>query len=108
MFGDFSAHGDTGHGMEGDGHSGGGENGTDTDRRVNDALTDLSAYALTLEGEYHRLERRLVELAGRESSADERRAILRERDEISEELDAFRRAVMALRDQILRRPPPRD
>jgi hypothetical protein len=78
------------------------------DRRVNDALTDLSAYALTLEAEHHRLEDRLLELAGNESSTAERRAVLRERDEISEELNAFRRAVTALRDQLLRRPTVHD
>jgi hypothetical protein len=77
---------------------------TEPEQRVNDALTDLSAYALSLEAEHRRLEQRLLELAGNESSAAERRAVLRERDEISEELNAFRRAVMALRDQVLPGP----
>jgi len=87
-------------------HSQGGpELGVDgPDQRVNDALTDLSAYALTLEAEHHRLGDRLLELAGNESSAAERRAVLSERNEISEELNAFRLAVTALRDQVLWRP----
>ena len=78
---------------------------TGLDERVNDALNDLGAYALTLEAEHQRLAQRLLELAENESSAAERRAVARERKEIGEELTAFRQAVTALRDQVLRRPP---
>jgi hypothetical protein len=64
--------------------------------RANEALTDLSAYALTLDVECHRLEDRMLELAQRESSAAERRALVRERAEMAEELNAFRRVISAL------------
>jgi hypothetical protein len=69
-------------------------------QRVNDALTDLSAYALTLDSERLRLDSRLRELAGIESSVEERHPLLRERDEISEELAALRAAIGALREHI--------
>ena len=68
--------------------------------RVNDALTDLSAYALTLDSERLRLDNRLRELAVIESSVEERHPLLRERDEISEELAALRAAIGALREHI--------
>lgn len=64
--------------------------------RANEALTDLSAYALTLDVECHRLEDRMLELAQRDSSAAERRALVRERAEMAEELNAFRRVISAL------------
>lgn len=68
----------------------------DADERVNDALTDLSAYALKLDSECHRLGERVLELATRESSSAERRAVVRERAERAEELSAFRRFIKAL------------
>ena len=64
--------------------------------RANEALTDLSAYALTLDVECHRLEDRMLELAQQDSSAAERRALVRERAEMAEELNAFRRVISAL------------
>jgi hypothetical protein len=70
------------------------------DQSVHDALTDLSMYALTLDAERHRLNDRLVELVAIESSLAQRRAVLRERDEIAEELTALRRAITALREQL--------
>jgi len=66
------------------------------DKRVNDALTDLSAYALTLDNERHRLEARVLELAEEESSLSERRALVRERAEVGEELSALRRMITTL------------
>jgi hypothetical protein len=77
------------------------------DRRVHDAITDLSAYALTLDVERHRLDSRLRELLERDSSAAERRAVVRERDEIAEELNALRRAIDAFRDEFAPRPSTR-
>ena len=68
----------------------------DRDHRVNEALTDLSAYALTLDVECHRLDDRMLELAKQDSSAAERRALVRERAEMAEELNAFRRIIAAL------------
>jgi hypothetical protein len=69
------------------------------DDRANDALTNLMAYALTLDVEYHRLDDRLAELAKSDSRAEEVHAILRERDEVGAQREAFRRSVAALREQ---------
>jgi hypothetical protein len=66
------------------------------DKRVDDAITDLSAYALSLDAERDRLDGRVMELAAQESSTAERRAVVRERAEIDEELSAFRRIIRAL------------
>lgn len=68
----------------------------DRAHRVNEALTDLSAYALTLDIECHRLDDRMLELAQHDSSTADRCALLRERAEIAEELSAFRRIIRAL------------
>jgi hypothetical protein len=78
--------------------------GGDVGWSADDALTNLSAYALTLDGECHRLGDRLLELAKTESEAAERRAVLREHEEIEAELRAFRRAVTALREQVAHGP----
>jgi hypothetical protein len=88
---------------------------TDCNQRANDALTDLSAYALTLDSERLRLDHRIRELARTDSSAEERYALLCEHDEILDELAALRAAIGALREQIPQRatwdraphkPPP--
>jgi hypothetical protein len=70
------------------------------DERVNNALTDLSAYALTLDSERLRLDTRMRALARSDSSVEERFALLREHDEILDELAALRSAINALREQI--------
>lgn len=67
--------------------------------RANHALTNLLAYALTLDVEYHRLDDQLLELAKSDSEADELRAVVRERDEVGAQREAFRRSVDALREQ---------
>jgi hypothetical protein len=72
-------------------------------QRVNDALNDLVAYALNLDSEYHRFDRRLHELAESKSASDEVLEVLRERSELAEELKAYRGAVTAFRDRVLRR-----
>jgi hypothetical protein len=69
------------------------------DKRVNDALTDLNAYALTLDVECHRLDDRVLELAQQDSSASERRDVVRKRDEIADELSAFREVIRELKQQ---------
>jgi hypothetical protein len=69
-----------------------------------DALTNLSAYALTLDAEYRRLDDRLFELASSDPEVEAVRAVLRERKEIDAERDAFRRAVTALREQVTQGP----
>lgn len=73
---------------------------TECNQRVNDALTDLSAYTLTLDSERLRLGQRMRELATSDSSAEERYALLCEHDEILDELAALRAAISALREQI--------
>lgn len=72
----------------------------DASERANDALTNLSVYALTLDAEYHRLDDRLLELTNTEPPAAELGTVLRERDEIGAEREAFRYAVGALREQL--------
>jgi hypothetical protein len=72
------------------------------DQSVHDALTDLSAYALSLDLERHRVDDRILELAEIESTVAERRALLRERDGIVEELTALRRTIAAFSDQVRR------
>lgn len=74
---------------------------------ADDAITNLSAYALKLDVEYHRLDDRLLELVEAESKAEELRAVLRERDQIGAEREAFRRSVAALHEQT-RHPDQRD
>lgn len=69
-------------------------------QKAYEALTDLSAYALTLDSERLRLDSRLSELTEIDSSVQQRQALLLEREEISEELAALRATITALRDQI--------
>jgi DNA repair exonuclease SbcCD ATPase subunit len=71
-------------------------------QNLHDALTNLNVYALTLEAERHRMDDRLHELVEIESSVAERRALLREREEIAEELTALRRLITALQDHLRR------
>jgi predicted RNA binding protein with dsRBD fold (UPF0201 family) len=68
-------------------------------KRADDAITNLSAFALKLDFEYHQIDDRLLELV-REGAgaADELRVLLRERDELGAARDAFRRSVTALHD----------
>lgn len=63
-------------------------------------------YALTLDVEYHRLDDRLLELAKTEPGTSELARVLRERDEIGAEREAFRHAVLALREQLPLGPGP--
>lgn len=73
--------------------------GDDAGKRADDAITNLSAYALRLDSEYQRLDDRLLELLkGEAAAADELRSVLRERDELGAARVAFRRSVAALRD----------
>jgi hypothetical protein len=71
--------------------------------RLHDALTDLNAYAMTLDLERHRVEVRLLELALSGCSGAELRALARERAERTDELRAFRGAIAHF-EQF--RPPP--
>lgn len=77
-----------------------GSKGGSIDRSLHDALTDLSAYALSLDLERHRLDDRILELAETESPVAERCALLRERDGITEELTALRRTIAACSEQL--------
>jgi len=75
----------------------------EVDKRVDDALTDLRAYALTMDIECHRLGSRVLELAQQDSSTSERRALVQERDEIADELSAFREVISELQQEFARR-----
>jgi hypothetical protein len=73
--------------------------GDDAAKRADDAITNLSAYALKLDVEYHRLDDRLVELLdGEATPAAELRTVMRERAELGAAREAFRRSVAALHD----------
>ncbi len=73
--------------------------GDDPGKRADDAITNLSAYALKLDFEYHRLHDRLLELLkGDGAAAEDLRRALRERDELGAAREAFRRSVAALQD----------
>jgi hypothetical protein len=73
--------------------------GDDADKRADDAITNLSAYALRLDFEYHQLHERLLELANGDGAAtEELRTVVRERDELGAAREAFRRSVAALHD----------
>jgi hypothetical protein len=71
------------------------------DQRVYDALTDLSAYALTMDIECHRVEDQLANLAQDGSPAGEVQALLRLRSDLAEELNAFRGAIEAFHQFLL-------
>ena len=70
------------------------------DQRIDDALTDLAAYALIFEIERDRVQERVLELAAIESAADERVKLVRQRAEMTDELEAFRRAIAALEQHL--------
>lgn len=72
----------------------------DASKRADDAITNLSAYALKLDFEYHQLHDRLLELLKGEgaAAAEELRAAMRERDELGAAREAFRGSVAALQD----------
>jgi hypothetical protein len=68
-------------------------------KRADDAITNLSTYALRLDFEYHRLDDRLLELIkGDGAATEELHTALRERDELGAAREAFRRSVTALHD----------
>lgn len=73
------------------------------DPALHDALTDLHAYVLLLEGERVRLDQRLSRAPELEG-AEEHALLARRRAELDEELEALRGAVTALRDQFGARP----
>jgi hypothetical protein len=80
--------------------------GDDAGKRADDAITNLSAYALRLDFEYHRLDDRLLELSGEGAAGEEVRTVLRERNELGAARDAFRRSVTALHDLTRREAQP--
>jgi hypothetical protein len=67
------------------------------DPRVHERLNDLCAQALLLDGERKRICEQVDEIARAESSPKELRALARRRQEISDELDAVRARIAALR-----------
>jgi hypothetical protein len=72
--------------------------------RINDALTDMHAYRLLLEGDWERLGRQLDNLARAGGSPDECSTLFTRRAEIGEELEAFRQTTAALRDDTIGPP----
>lgn len=76
--------------------------GADLDKRMADALSDLAAYALNLDIEYVRLEKRVGELTQGVCPAADLRALLRERAELAEEREGFRGAIAAFREDLTR------
>jgi hypothetical protein len=74
--------------------------GADLSKRESDALTDLAVYALNLDTEYHRLDDRVLELAQAGCSGADLWSVLRERAELAEELEEFRDAIAAFREQL--------
>lgn len=79
----------------------------DSEKLADDAITNLSAYALKLDFEYHRLDDRLRELLkGGAAAAEELRALLHEREELGAAREAFRRSVAALHDLTRREAQP--
>jgi hypothetical protein len=75
--------------------------GGDLNQRMADALTDLAAYALELDTEYCRLDKRVGELTRQECSSADLWAVLSERAELAEELEEFRGAIASFREQLL-------
>ncbi|HTX08210.1 MAG TPA: hypothetical protein VMA77_17840 [Solirubrobacteraceae bacterium] len=71
-------------------------------QRMYDALTDLAAYALELDTEYWRLDKRVGELAQQECPAADLSAVLSERAQLAEECQEFRGVIAAFRDQVAR------
>jgi hypothetical protein len=72
--------------------------GSDPGKRAEDAITNLSAYALGLDLEYHQASDRLLERLKGDVAADELRTLLRERDDLEAAREAFRRSVAELHD----------
>jgi hypothetical protein len=71
----------------------------DAHRRMDDALTELAAYALLMEVERNRVQQRFMELGAIESSAADRVDLMRQSSEMTEELEAFRVVLTALADE---------
>ena len=74
--------------------------GADLNQRESDALTDLAVYALNLDIEYHRLDERVRKLTQAGNWAADLWSVLRERAELAEELEEFRDAIAAFREQL--------
>ena len=72
----------------------------DATRQMDDALTELAAYALLMEVERNRIQRRFIELGATESSAADRVELMDEASEMGEELEAFRDTLTALADEV--------
>ncbi len=65
--------------------------------RVCDALTELHAYVLILDGELLRTEARLAELSPTGAQAGELRTLRRRHTEIAAQLELLSRVIIALR-----------
>ena len=67
---------------------------------MDDALTELAAYALLMEVERNRVQHRFMELGAIESTAADRVDLMRQSAEMSEELEAFRGVLTLLADEV--------
>jgi hypothetical protein len=65
--------------------------------RVRDALTELHAYVLILDGELERTEARLAELGPAGVQTSELRALQQRRTDIAAQLELLSRVIVALR-----------
>jgi hypothetical protein len=65
--------------------------------RARDALTELHAYALVLDGERERIEDRIAELDRAGGRPDEVRELRRRRAEINSQIELLRKTIIGLR-----------
>lgn len=70
---------------------------TEVPTRVRDALTELHAYVLILDGELQRVERHVATLAGASERTSELEELRRRRTVLAAQLDLLSRTIVALR-----------
>lgn len=70
---------------------------TDRGARIRDALTELHAYALVLDGELERTDRRIAKLECANCHSGECRELGRRRAEITTQLELLGSTIIALR-----------
>jgi cell division protein FtsB len=72
---------------------------TDQGARVRDALTELHAYTLVLDGELQRTDQRVAELDRADDHSHEYQQLSRRRAEIAAQLELLSSTIRALRAQ---------
>jgi hypothetical protein len=76
------------------------------DWRLHDALTDMHAYALLLEGQWKNLGTEIEALAGADGTSADCATLIARRTEIAQELEALRETAAALRAQAFENGQP--